>query len=204
MKDIIKIIMYFAISITCNAQLQVIDILDDNGDEITGAYYKDTQNLLNPFEGTYLYTNGNTSLKIQLRKKIMSSMNNFYYEDLIVGDYQFIKEGEEIANCLNAIYETNITIPNGCSFPISGNLIITQGDPDCQHCIAGEKALYVGFSDDITDNWASVSIRLITVSGQPAIEMHVFWEGPKIWHEGTPRPLNAIFPGGYYTLIKQL
>lgn len=203
MKNILKKIALFALTVSCKAQTQILDISDSGWNMITGAYYKDTNNLLDPFVGTYVYTNGNTSLKIVLQKKLMSSPTNHrYYEDLIIGGYQYIKDGEQITNSLNRLDAPNII--NGRGFySIKGNMIIKQGDPPCQHCIAGEKALYIGLIDDLTDNWASVTIRRIIESGQPAIEIDLFWEGPKAWKEGTPRPLDAIFPGGYYTLIKQ-
>ena len=59
------------LSINCKAQSPIIDIIDDDGSEVIGAYYKDVNNLLNPFEGTYIYTSGSTTLKIVLVKKVL-------------------------------------------------------------------------------------------------------------------------------------
>ena len=41
-----------------------------------GAYYKDDANELNKFEGTWLYTNGNTSFKLILQKRTMQLIKN--------------------------------------------------------------------------------------------------------------------------------
>ena len=77
MKNIFYFFALLLFSISCKAQSPVLDISQDMGTEnLTGAYYKDTYNLLNPFEGTYLYTNGNTIFKIVFQKKVMGTVHN--------------------------------------------------------------------------------------------------------------------------------
>ena len=46
------------------AQNPIIPLESKNGTRQNGAYYKDTNNVLNAYEGTWLYTNGSTSLEI--------------------------------------------------------------------------------------------------------------------------------------------
>ena len=46
---------------------------------------EDINNYLDAFEGTYLYTNGNTSFRMVLVKKVQQ-YNGRYYEDLIIGE----------------------------------------------------------------------------------------------------------------------
>ena len=53
----IKIIIAFAISIVSNAQNPIINILDDDGSSINGAYYKDINNLLDTFQGSFIIVN---------------------------------------------------------------------------------------------------------------------------------------------------
>ena len=60
---IIKIILFLLIGINSNIYGQIIDIQDKDGNRDTNTYYKDVNNLLNPYEGTYVYTNGNTIFK---------------------------------------------------------------------------------------------------------------------------------------------
>ncbi|HET8809311.1 MAG TPA: DUF6705 family protein, partial [Flavobacteriaceae bacterium] len=68
--------------ISLNAQVTLSDIEDINYPE-AGVYYKDVNHILDAFEGTYLFTNGNTSFKIVLEKKINLPFNNgIYYEDI--------------------------------------------------------------------------------------------------------------------------
>lgn len=39
------------------------------GMDVSGTYYKDIDNDFNRFEGTWVYSNANTTLKITFRKK---------------------------------------------------------------------------------------------------------------------------------------
>lgn len=51
----------------------VVMNLKDKGNEpfpTTNYYFKDIDNVLNPYVGTWVYTNGNTTLKINFIKKI--------------------------------------------------------------------------------------------------------------------------------------
>ncbi|MCA0348608.1 MAG: hypothetical protein LCH35_05015 [Bacteroidetes bacterium] len=201
MKNILKLLALFALTTSCKAQNQIIDIQNDNGDEITGAYYKDIQNILDPFIGTYIYTDGTTSLKIVLQKKLMSSHSNLrYYEDLIVGEYQYIKDGVEIANTLNRL---NINKPDGSNYSICGNNIITKTSGICPDCTPNEKALFLGFVDDLTDNLTdSFIVRRVVEDGQPAIKIMILW-AISGHLKGTPSSQKPNIPGGYYILIKQ-
>ena len=71
-----------------------------------GAYYKDAANELNKFEGTWLYTNGNTSFKLILQKRTMQLIKN-YYKDVLVGGYQYIENGVEKVNWLSDVNATH-------------------------------------------------------------------------------------------------
>ncbi len=199
MKYLIKIILFFAFTFTINAQTHTLDISDQGWQLEDGAYYKDQNNLLDPFVGTYLYTNGNTSLKIVLQKKTMSTpANNRYYEDLIIGEYQYIKNGVQLANTLGRL---NVNKTNGWKYSMSGNNIVTNAGL-CSECDPNEKALLLGFSDDITANYAQTfRVRRIIEDGQPAIKIFILWAFST--HKvGTPVPPSPNIPGGEYILKK--
>jgi len=185
----------------CKAQTPVYDITDyhNRAQDVYGAYHKDMNNLLNPFEGTYIYTNGNTSLKIVLQKKIMSSMNGYVYEDLIIGEYQYIENGIEKANTLNKLL---INYANGWKYNIVSNHIITQGDIGCKDCLQNEKALMGGLIDGASENTAQLTIRRVTDNNLPAIKIFILWRMTQR-SENTPASPHASIPGGSYTLIKQ-
>ncbi|MFC6097433.1 DUF6705 family protein [Flavobacterium qiangtangense] len=200
-----KKLLYISISIlslSCKAQNPVYDITDlqHRVEDIHGAYYKDINNLLNPFEGTYIFEkNENSLFKIVLQKKIMSSMNGYLFEDLIIGEYQYIENGLEKVNTLNKleIYDSNKR-----NHSIDGNLIITLGSVGCNDCQPGEKAIRGGLVDGSSNYTADLIIRRMIVNGQSAIKIWVGWRtGTSIY--GQPAPASPSFKGTYYTLIKQ-
>ena len=206
MKNTITIALLLII-ISCKAQTpvlqvsQVFDISQDTGTENpNGAYYKDTQNLLAPFVGTYQYINGNTSLTIVLQKKTMSLINGRYYEDLIVGEYQYTENGVEKLNTLNNL---NTVYTNGWKYNINGNFIITGQSLGCDDCGLTENRLNISLADDTINRVADLDIRRITANGQPAIKINLWWTSSGISQEGDPAPTTPNIPNGEYVLLKQ-
>lgn len=156
MKELYKTLSILIMAISCNAQTPIISIEDNNGDRIQNAYYKDISNVLNTFEGTYLLSNGTTSLKIVLQKKTMS-FDSWLYEDLLIGEYQYIENGVEKVNTLNNL-NTTYTNQYG-SINIYGNSIIKHGLPGCNDCTINEKRLRLSFKDAISGCWADLIIN---------------------------------------------
>ena len=59
MKKYIYFTLLFLTTIACQAQSPVFDIMDvPEGPK--GSYYKDKNGLLDGYDGTYVYTNGNS------------------------------------------------------------------------------------------------------------------------------------------------
>lgn len=201
MKKYITLILSFTVLTNCKAQSPIFNISDPGALNSTrGSYYKDTNNELDAFVGTYLYSSGNTSLKIILQKKIMSSMNGYYYEDLIIGEYQYIKDGIEKTNTINKLA---LNYSDQSNHSISGHLIMTGPQVGCEDCASNEKRLRVGLKDDTSENVADMIVRLITVNGRQAIKIWFGWIGPIAHAEGTPTPKPAGLRAGEYVLIKQ-
>ena len=201
MKKIINILFVCAVTLSCKAQNPVFDISQDRGtDNLTGAYYKDLNNNLIPFVGTYLYTSGNTSLKIVLQKKTMSSVNNRYFHDYLIGEYRYVNNGIEVINTLNNLSQN---FSNAWNYNIGGNLLITQGNTGCFDCEPNEIAWRGSLIDTSTHNSAQMIIRRITVNGTPAIKIWVMWR-MRAKRPGDAPLQDPSFPGGYHTLLKQL
>lgn len=197
MKNTVTLILIF-FAISCKAQNPIIDISEDDGTyEINGAYYKDTQNLLNPFVGTYIYNQNGKMLKIVLQKKEMSFSYN-HYEDLIIGEYQYIENGVEKSNTL---YKLNNSYSDGIFYSIHGNLML-NADSLCDDCILNEKHLRGGLFESTSGNSAEIDFKLTTVNGQPAIRVWLYWRY-RTQIEGQPAPQLPSFPGGEYIMIKQ-
>jgi hypothetical protein len=201
MKKILNIILLCISATNCNSQTQILDISQDRGtDNLTGAYYKDLNGYLNPFVGTYVYTSGNTSLKIVLQKKTMSSVNDRYFHDYLVGEYRYVNNGIEVVSTLNNLSQN---FSNAWNYNIGGNLIISQGNTGCFDCVPNEKAWKGGLVDSSTGNTAELIIRRVTVNGAPAIKIWIMWRMRYKNAIDSALP-NPSFDGGYYTLMKQL
>ena len=196
----IKIILCTFVALSYNCVAQIVNIEADNGTRTNGTYYKDSNNLLNPFEGTYLFTNGNTSIKLVLKKKLASSMNGIYTEDLLVGEYKYIKNGVEQKNTLSKL---NFNYSNGEKYTISGNNIIDSNSYQCYDCYPGEIRLLCSLKEETVGSTATIIIRRIIQLGQPAIKIELWWMKKTQNQSDAPLPPNPSIPAGEYILIKQ-
>lgn len=198
MKNIIKIIVLLITTISCKAQTTIIDIEDNKGYDVFGAYYKDIYNQLDAFVGTYIYTNGNETLKIVLQKKTMSTIpSHRFYEDMIIGEYQHIVNGVEVRNTLN---ELNVNYTDQTAHTIRGNLLLKGTELGCPNCGATEKRLRCSFKENVSNLLGWAQIRRITVGGQPAIQFSLYWE---MNYDNSPTLPSTIHQSVNYIMIKQ-
>jgi hypothetical protein len=199
MKQITKIIPILLFALSCKAQSPIKNITEDNGARIEGIYFKDINNYLDPFVGTYLYTNGTTSLKIVFEKKVMS-YDGHEYEDMLIGEYQYIENGVEKTNTLD---ELNAAYENQNNHSFSGNMIRQYGGPRCTGCVPNEIRIVGGFVEKSTQNSAfPVILTKIMVGNQVAIKLNIGWE-MRTYVVGEETLLPPSFPGGPYVLLKQ-
>ena len=116
------LIMVFMLGLGCNAQSPIKSLYSDYR-ELNEAYYKDLDNDLDKFVGTWKYTNGSTSLTITLIKKVMQPLmdeNISYYEDVVIGEYKYIENGVEKINTLPQL----LVSKDPYEYNISGNILI--------------------------------------------------------------------------------
>ena len=197
------LILVFLLSLSCYSQTisieQIIDIEDNDGYETPSAYYKDTNNLFDPFVGTYIYNIGDKYLKIVLEKKIHSSLNGYCYSDTMIAEYQYIVNGIKKTNTLNKL---SINYSDARFHTIDGVIIYTGKVNGCYDCDVAEKRLRMGIFDSYSEAGGDIIIRRIIVGGQPAIELNLNWN-TRIHREGTPLPLQPELKGGDYIMIKE-
>lgn len=94
---------------SCKAQTTISLSDFSSGDLKNDNYIKDTNGVLDPFIGTWKWTNGNSEFTVVLEKKEMynptylnsSERINDYYSDVIIGGYKYIENGQVIVNTLN-------------------------------------------------------------------------------------------------------
>lgn len=199
-----KIYIYFILAsfapIACKAQSPIYDISEPSSEKIPGSYFKDLNELLDGYDGTYLYTKDNTSFKIALKKKVLSY--GYHYQDLVVGEFQFIKNSIEIHNTLANI---NINyIDEEINHLITGNQILKGNIYGCPDCLPTEKRLRLSFVDEKAHRIIGLDIRKTIVNSLPAINVTIFDEGSTtIFKVGDPRPSTPILEFRDYLMIKQ-
>jgi hypothetical protein len=199
MKTKYIIVLLFILNIVkINAQT-IKDISDyDGGTHVQGAYYKDTKNKLNAYVGTYVYTNGTTTLKFVF-KKVLSNRNNRYTEDVIAGEYQYIVNGVVKANTLNRfnLYTANEVHKHS----ISGNNIF-PATAYCSDCAPNEEHFYTYLYDQDAKCDALFDVKRIVQNGKQAIRIIMGWSMREQKENDPPLP-NPSLPGGYFILVKQ-
>lgn len=209
MKKIIYLTVLIVFSINCNAQLTIMPIEDFNDFDLqSNTYVMDANGLLNPYVGTWLFSNGNTSLKFVLRKEVNDD-NGYYHEDVIYGEYEYIENGVVKVNTLPLIDNIYTAQSN---HTIGGNYLLTKNDVinygKCDDCGENEKRLLLTMSDPITQgDGANLVLRRITVNGQPAISAMIHFGGLKTAGDAytgfTSEFVGSTVPNGTYVLIKQ-
>ncbi|WP_264553561.1 DUF6705 family protein [Flavobacterium sp. N2038] len=200
MKQYITLLFFFVLLTNCRAQLPIYDLedLDNIIKKTPNSYRKDTKKQLEAYEGTYVYTNGTKVWKIVLQKK-KESYNRIYFEDLLIGEYQYIENGVEKVNTLNKL---NTYYEDQRDHSINSNHILTGKEMGCSDCSLNEKRLKGGLKDYNSHSAADIQLRRVTVNGKAAIALSLYWIGPVARKEGEVLKQPFIAPGTYI-LIKQ-
>ena len=196
MKNIILLATLMTV-LSCKAQSPIISLSDHTAELVDNAYYKDIDGDLDNFVGTWIYTNGTSSIKVTFQK-IEQVFNDEWYEDLLIGEYQYIENGVEKVNTLNNtpsdVYEHSI----------SGCRIIYKGQyPNCTFL---EKRVFLSFYDpDPNLNYISSAFTIRYIddgSGVEKLEAQLVSNGTKVLpYSGAP--IEPTVPYGNYIMTKQ-
>jgi len=147
---------------------QTIVNMHDNSYPINepNTYYKDIGNKLNLYEGTWVYDNGTSYIKIILQKKIKFPVLQ-YFEDTLIGGFQYKKNGVEIINTLNLI---NSNFNDPIKYPISGNRF---GDTSLPSIFEGYTSDNTRLSLTVRENncFSDMDVRILLLNGQPEIQI---------------------------------
>lgn len=178
------------------AQSPIIPLELWNGRSIPGSYVKDVNNLLDTFEGTYLYQNNGVLFKIVLEKKEMT-YNQQFYEDVIIGEFEY----EDVHNIVNTLSELTYDPAAPLAHHLFGHFIRGKNlYPKCEDCADDEKRLLLIFND--THVGGRLLLRKVFApDGSAALEAKRTLQYPMAGKpEDFPEP---IVPGGTYLMIKQ-
>ncbi|MBN9283291.1 MULTISPECIES: DUF6705 family protein [unclassified Flavobacterium] len=191
-------------------------IIDMYGNEkfggTEGAYYKDVNGFNDQYVGTWLYSNDGNSFKITFVKKLMfynvTGPKN-YYEDYLIGEYQYIENGVEKVNTLSNLNNsfTDITDYN----LYSQARIFKSTYPLCPECGEDERRLLLNFNEPSRRNiWNGISNKFVirTFDGQTKLKVQFVYTGNGLEilnsFDGPPANVNSFsVPYGEYVLIKQ-
>lgn len=161
MRRFYSIIALFLMFISCKAQAPLYLAEKDSGN-----YYKDIDNDLNKFEGTWLLTNDTLTFKIVLQKKthILNPYRNFY-SDIIIGEYQHIENGIQQVNSIPNI--------NSNSTPYENNTIYGDLIRRCDECLPGQRnVILLSFFDPVLSNRSMrMSVRHFIENGVEKIRV---------------------------------
>ena len=181
---------------SCKAQNPVVG-LDAPYNTPDGAYYKDLNVELNKFEGTWVYTNGNTSLTIKLLKKEQMFIEPDYY-DVLVGEYKYVNDGEELINTLSNLEQSNVEENIG-----GGSISKPNQRPRCNSCSVNERRIDLYFNDPEREYLNSnIVLRYIPNSSPPKMAVTIYQRhGGILPYEGAPTVPRV--PYGEYLMVKQ-
>ena len=200
MKNLTKIIIIIFFSKFSFAQtlLLPINIEDyDPTNAIADAYYKDINNIFDPFMGTWKYTSpdGQTAFTIVLTKREML-YTGLFYTDYVIGEYNYHNNNIDV----NTLSNTSIN-----DVGIEGrNIINSHNRPYCFDCSSGEKRLGLMIGDTLRHLYGTFTLRLITVNGLLAIEGLIYGEGVPAYEANNPPPYFEMrIPTGTFVFIKQ-
>lgn len=186
--------------INCKAQNPIIN-LETPGflPKTRNAYYKDVDNYLSQFAGTWAYNNGNTTLKIVIQKKEMKLMPGGFFEDMLIGEYRYIKDGVEKVSTLPNL---DVDFPDPYGHRIVGNLMQGKmGNPLCFDCSdTDRKVVRLYFYDPITKLNAELYLRYLGNN-----QMRIFIRQKMILSTPEHPVTNTIMtvPTGEYIMTRQ-
>lgn len=168
-------------------------IININGNyevNIPNAYYKDVDNKLNDFEGTWVFDDGINYVKFVLVKKTHMTIWN-HYEDYLVGELQIKKNGTDLINTLNNLSNS---LPDPRDYNIHGNYLAYNTSPFSEFTSNNFR-----LKGTIKENGclSEIDIRTLNLNGQ--LNIQIF----KRKSLEIPQSCVPILEGGFYYLKKQ-
>ena len=186
MKAILKLIL---ILIFFNCKAQVITPLYNDGttpyDGIQPSrYYKDVDNDFNPYVGTWKWQDGNNSLTIIFNKITNHFSGGQSYNDLLVGEYQYVENGNMLVNSYPSLMFNNSDgIPNiiNTTDPWVNNIVSisikteNRGFPPCPECAPNTRFIILGISDPTRPNVnGGIKMARFIENGIEKIRMRIY------------------------------
>lgn len=191
----------FTLLTSCKSKLIVVPINSSFNDAPSRTYFKDIDNEMDKFVGTWQYDDGNSTLRIVLQKKSTVSYKAFF-EDLLVGEYHYISNGITIVNTLPLLNNSSLPIE---AHNIFGRRIVpNNAQPICTDCSNSDRRFKLYFFDSERDYLRSVRITLQYITNSCPSQMKVTIaaeDGGILPYENAP--IETRVPYGEYLMTKQ-
>jgi len=212
MKKIIYILVFNSfLANKISAQNPVIDIHNSVFAEIPNAYYSDIEGFYNQFEGTWIYTDSEKTIRFRFKKKEMfyrQSIVNCYY-DVLIGEMQFIFNNQELINSLS-----NVDIEHNTIYRYSLLSLGKVGynyEPVCTECPLNVQRLPMMYDEPTNDDMclsAYFVMRIEIESGLPKLKVQYnqlsgSCNMNKNNFDLPSTKTNFTIPYGDYTFIKE-
>lgn len=197
-----NLIVIFLLSLThfnCNAQSPIVSIDTPRTSTVDGAYFKDLNNELNKFVGTWIFSDGTNQFTLEM-KKVEMVFDGTDYIDKLVGEYKFVSNGVELVNTLQ-----NINNSNPAKHNVKSRRVIGKDDfVKCEDCTINERRIKFTFYDPERMYLSNAMILryLLNETNPEKLTATIYSAGgvvlPTEDSPGTPR-----VPIGSYTIEKQ-
>ena len=180
MKKTYIFILSLVTFLSCKAQTVTMTTNNDWYAVPQNGYYKDSNNSLNIYVGEWKYENvtTSTSLIIKLRK-VTNTFTFGFYQDLLIGEIQYIENGVEKINTLN---QFNVDIPNQAKHNLVSRRLVSKTEirnpqwNSCDECISGAPLVEFIFRNPNTGLQGTI---LIGVYGVESIRANFYSNGMK-------------------------
>lgn len=184
------IVIVLVVVSSCKAQNPVVAIDANYSSASNGTYFKDLNNEMEKFVGTWLYNINGISFTLTLQKK-ESVFNGKHYEDILIGEYKYVSNGTEVVNTL-----PNINNPNPVKHKVFGNYVLP-----CNGC--NNRKFNLMFEDSQRSYLnASITLNYLINSNPEQIKVILIAEDSSLLPtENSPTTIRV--PYGTYIMTKQ-
>lgn len=194
------LILIVLLTISCKAQ-NIVPLDSKRHKTPDNSYFKDLNNELDKFVGTWKFSSNDTIFTIVIQKKEKILINNRYF-DKLVGEYSYVINGNEIVNTIPSFSQTNETKDRNMG---GGYISKPNQYPKCDDCAPNERRVDMYFQDPERKYLnSSIVIRYIpsSVNNPPKISAKIYEEDMVILpYEGAPEEPRV--PYGEYLMEKQ-
>ena len=200
MRYLLNIVLILTVSY-CKAQsvIKPLQSSETCPPEDTNCYEEDLNNEFEKFIGTWKFQNNNTEITFKLKKEEhYQTSPNSNYQDLLVGEYQYIENGIEEVNTL-ADFDSSTIL--GFQHNLSGGVFTYNLPTYCDDNSTSSEIKITLSIEDPNDQYTSgkVILRYINDDGIEKLETCIY----DYTNDGDDPNARISIPDGNYVFVKQ-